>query len=85
LEWRGYSIVREDDLKNPRYKAPGLQSDGTYMVSDVILMETREEVFQFFQQEYENRARENAEGAEAQTKSKLEEQGAPTFGVTRKR
>jgi hypothetical protein len=84
-EYRGYSIVREDDPKHPRYKAPGLQSDGTYVISDVILMECRQEVFDAHQEYFADLARQQAEGAEEDTKQKLESAGAPTFGTKGKK
>jgi hypothetical protein len=82
LEWLGYHIVH-DDPKNPVWKASGLQSDGTYIVGDVILMEIDTWIYEMLQQEYQDQSESQRKNAKATFKDDAERVGAPVFEVAR--
>jgi hypothetical protein len=80
LQWLGFSIVH-DDPKNPVWVANGMQSDGTYVINDVILMEIDEEIWDMIQQEYRDLNESQRSNAASQFMAEAEKQGAPTFEV----
>lgn len=81
LDLLGFRVVRETDLKNPRYQANGLKEDGTYQLGDVILMECPEEEYEFYKQENLEQARQMSEGVGQAFMSEAAKQNVPAFEV----
>jgi len=62
LDYLGFSIVH-DDPKAPRWKASGLQTDGTYQVADVMLLEIDADLYQLLLSDNQERATAQIKGA----------------------
>jgi hypothetical protein len=83
LQYVGYSIVREADLKKPLWTANGIQPDGTYVIGDVILMSIDAELDEFLKSENSLQAQQLMEGAAEGFKEDASRQGVPTFDVSK--
>jgi hypothetical protein len=79
LELRGFSIVKEIDIKVPKIKATGLQKDGTYVIGDVILMQRDKELDIFFEEENDRAATALIEGAKSNFIEDRKADKVPTF------
>jgi hypothetical protein len=85
LQFMGFEIVHELDPKNPKWKASGLQPDGTYVIGDIILMEIDEELYNLHKQDVADRAEALIRGGSEAVQARLAEQGVPTFEVSKTR
>jgi hypothetical protein len=83
LKTIGFEIVH-DNPTSPAWKAGGLQSDGTYVVGDVILMEIDTELYEMYKQDNVDRSNAMMDVRKA-FHEKGAEQGVPTFEVSPKR
>lgn len=80
LRWLGWEIVH-DDPKQPAWTANGAQSDGTYVIGDVILMEIDQDSYDLIQEEYLSRHSAMMENTRANFASDAGQQGVPVFEV----
>ena len=82
LDMLGFRVVH-DDPKKPRFTANGLKADGTYQLGDVILMEIETQIYEFYFQETQERARMLVEGIRPAFKEEAGRLAVPTFDVNK--
>lgn len=88
LDLLGYTIVRCPNAEavlagkeEPKIKAAGLKSDGTYQLGDVILYQCPMEVYEYLMLDNEEKAAGLVRSAKDNFLIEAEKVGAPTFEV----
>lgn len=84
LQAIGFSIVHDDPTKRA-WKAGGMQADGTYVISDVILLEIDTELYEMYLADNADRSQAMIDGGKTGFLQRAAEQGVPAFDTSRKK
>jgi hypothetical protein len=84
LQAIGFSIVH-DDPKNRAWEAGGFQADGTFIISDVILLEIDTELYEIYLTDNAERSDAMINGGKTGFLQRAAEQGIPAFDTSQKK